>query len=72
MCMAALIVVAWAYTAGGFLGPGESHGPTSVRKYFFDTVAFDAAYLRQWGALYGPATNKQAYRLVTYSFIHQT
>lgn len=72
MCMSALIVVAWAYTAGGFLGPGETHGPTSVRKYFFDTVAFDASYLRQWGALFGPATKRQAYRLVTYAFVHQT
>ena len=70
--VAALITIAYAYTSGAFLGPGESHGPTSVRKYFFDTVSFDAAYLRQWGALYGPATKQQAYRLVTYSLIHQT
>lgn len=70
--IAALIVVSYAYIAGAFLGPGQSHGPTSVREYFFDTRSFDAAYLRQWGGLFGPATKRQAYRLVTYALVHQT
>jgi len=57
---------------GGFLGATDSHGPSSIRGYFLDKRTFDAAYLRQWGGLFGPDTRRQAYRLVTYAFVHQT
>lgn len=70
--LAAFICLAYAFMAGGFLGPGDSHGPSSIRGYFFNRHTFDAHYLRQWGGLFGPETKRQAYRLVTYAFAHQT
>lgn len=70
--LAALICLSYAYCAGAFLGPSDSHGPSSIHDYFVDRRTFDAAFLRQWGGLFGPDTRRQAYRLVTYSFIHQT
>ncbi len=72
LCMAALVVVSYAYCAGAFLGADDSHGPSSIHGYFLDKRTFDAAYLRQWGGLFGPETRRQAYRLVTYSLVHQT
>ena len=72
MCIAALICLAYAYSAGSFLGAADSHGPSSIPGYFLDKRTFDAAFLQQWGGLYGPDTKRQAYRLLTYALVHQT
>lgn len=70
--MAALICLSFAFMTGAFLGAGDSHGPSSIGGYFLDRHTFDAVYLRQWGGLFGPDTRGQAYRIVTYAFVHQT
>ena len=65
------ITLAFAYTAGAYLNADQGKGPSSLHHYFVDNLSLDAEFLRRWGGNYGPSTRNQAYRLITYSLLHQ-
>ena len=66
-----LIASAYCYMAGAYLTQEDGDGPSSLRAYFVDNRSFSTDFLRRWGADYGPATRNQAFRIVTYAWLHQ-
>ena len=65
------ITLAFAFMAGAYLNADQGKGPGSLHHYFVDNLSLNAEFLRRWGGNYGPSTRNQAYRLITYSLLHQ-
>ena len=67
-----LMAITYAFMAGAYLTEGDGDSPHALHKYIINNAQFDARFLTTWGALHGPETFHQVYRLITYGLLHQS